>query len=78
MVTWWLNVFFLVHGVWLPGIYFDGWAPLPYETRAACVARKQAGEENCARVPLEFRAAWVCSPGRPLVEPPSELNHVEC
>ena len=74
MASWWLNVFFLVNGVWLPGAYFDGWAPLPYQSQAACMARKEAGEGNCARVPLRFEAAWICSPDRPLAEAPPELD----
>lgn len=77
-MQWWLNVFFLINGVWVPGHQLDGWSPRPYETKEECVERRDFAIDYCHRNQLEYKAAWICSPEKPLAEPPEELQGIRC
>lgn len=77
-MEWWLNVFFLVNGVWISGQSVDGWAPRAYETEAICLERKVYAERQCRDAPLPYEARWVCSQGEPLTTLPAPLSGVEC
>jgi hypothetical protein len=54
---WWLNVFFLIGGLWVPGHQFPGWGPRAYQTEAACLERKAFAERQCREQPLDYPAA---------------------
>ncbi|WP_372620477.1 hypothetical protein [Falsiroseomonas sp.] len=77
-MQWWLNVFFLVNGLWVPGYEVSGWAPRAYASQAECLERRAFAERECQAAPLRFEARWICSPGRPLTEPPQELTGMTC
>lgn len=79
VMQWWLSVFFLVNGVWLPGPAVEpGWAPRPYASETECLARKSFAERQCAQYPLDYRAEWRCTSPDPLTEPPPDLQGHEC
>ena len=70
-MQWWLTVFFLLGGAWVPGDRFDGWASRAYSSGEDCEARRYFAETQTARYPLGFPAVWVCNPGRPAGAPPA-------
>lgn len=72
-MQWWLTVFFLLGGDWVPGDRIDGWASRAYATEEECRARLRFAEQQTARHPLEREARWVCSPGHPSDSPPPPL-----
>jgi hypothetical protein len=69
-MQWWLTVFFLLGGGWVPGDHIDGWASRAYATRGECEARKRFAEMQTAQHPLDFETRWICSAGRPARNPP--------
>jgi hypothetical protein len=71
-MKWWLTVFFLTNGGWIPGATLEGWEPRAYDTEAQCLERKVFAERECRDHPLKFEAVWVCSEGAPASEPPDE------
>jgi hypothetical protein len=77
---WWLNVFFLVHGLWVPGHQMspDGWSPRSYATEQECLDRRAYAERQCKEHPLDYPAAWICSPNAPLTEPPPHMRGRDC
>ncbi len=77
-MKWWLSVFFLVNGHWVPGSDVDGWAPRAYDTEAHCMDRKVYAEKQCLLYPLEYEALWVCNKGEPAKGPPQKLIPVDC
>ena len=78
-MQWWLSVFFLVNGVWLPGPEVGpGWAPRQYASETACLDRKSFAERQCAAYPLEHRAEWRCTSPDPLTEAPPDLQGHAC
>lgn len=74
-MTWWLNVFFLANGLWIPGaeLPHPGWSARAYGSHAECLARKAFAEEACARDPLPLESLWICSPGAPLEAVPDAM-----
>lgn len=79
LMTWWLSVFFLIQGQWIPGSEIDGWAPRPYASETECMERKNFAERECRDHPLDFQAVWVCTEGQPAFEPPTEeYPSMEC
>lgn len=75
-LEWWLNVFFMINGIWVPGSELDGWAPRPYPSEEICLERQAIAEETCDEV---YEAQlWICSPDEPLIEPPEEMRGVPC
>lgn len=78
-MNWWLSVFFLVNGAWVPGPEVEpGWAPRPFSTERECIARKQFAEDQCVQYPLDYPAEWRCTSPAPLLEPPPDLQGREC
>lgn len=77
-MQWWLNVFFLVNGLWIPGHELSGWAPRAYPTEAACEERRAFAERECRLYPLAYEARWICSPGAPLPRAPADLGERAC
>ncbi|MCB1501688.1 MAG: hypothetical protein KDK07_18200 [Bauldia sp.] len=78
-MQWWLSVFFLVNGVWMPGPEVEpGWAPRPYASEQECTKRKTFAERQCEKNPLDYRAEWRCSSPDPLTEVPADLQGLEC
>lgn len=75
---WWLNVFFLINGLWVPGHQLQGWGPRPHPTEALCLERKAFAERECRAYPLSYPSAWICSPGQPLIEVPASLLGLSC
>ncbi len=77
-MKWWLSVFFLVNGTWVPGheIPQGGWSPRAYDSKKICLERKKFAEASCK----EFRdqIAWYCSKGVPIIEPPPDIDGIEC
>jgi hypothetical protein len=76
-MRWWLNVFFLVNGTWVPGHEFDGWSPREYATEQECLERKAFGERQLRMYPIEYESTWLCSQGRPELGLPNFLLGVE-
>ncbi len=77
-MQYWLNVFFLINGVWIPGQQFDGWAPRAFPTEATCLERKAFAERQGCEKPLDVPATWICSAAEPLREVPEFLKGREC
>lgn len=77
-MSWWLNVFFLINGVWVPGHQIDGWSPRAYGSEAECIERKTFAERQCAAFPLTYPAAWICTKDRPLEDVPDHLLPRKC
>lgn len=77
-MEWWLNVFFLINGVWVPGETLDGWAPRSYPSEATCVERRIEAEANCRANPLSYEARWFCSAGEPALTLPEGLERTDC
>ena len=77
-MQWWLNVFFLVNGLWVPGHEMTGWAPRAYETEAQCLERKRFAERQCGRAPRGVDALWICSPGEPQRQVPAGSAGLSC
>ncbi|ESR24073.1 hypothetical protein [Lutibaculum baratangense] len=77
-MQWWLNVFFLVNGLWVPGQEFDGWAPRPYASERLCFERKTFAERESRLHPLDHPAVWICSEGEPMREPPDDMRGRSC
>ncbi len=79
-MVWWLSVFFLIEGVWVPGseVSIGGWSPRAYPTEQACLARKAFAEKQCRDFPLKFPVEWRCTAPDPLLEVPDDLRGVEC
>lgn len=77
-MQWWLNVFFLINGLWVPGYELPGWSPREYPTQAECEERRAFAENECRATPLRYESRWFCSPERPLLEPPPELGQMSC
>ncbi|MCB1486495.1 MAG: hypothetical protein KDJ88_03440 [Bauldia sp.] len=79
-MKWWLSVFFLINGTWVPGSNIDqpGWGPRAYQTEAECLERKAFAEKQCHNYPLDYRAEWRCSSPDPLTKVPDDLVGVEC
>lgn len=78
-MTWWLSVFFLVNGVWMPGPDVGtGWSPRAYPTEQACLERKEFAEKQCREFPLKNRAEWRYTAPDPLLDVPDDLRGVEC
>jgi hypothetical protein len=77
---WWLNVFFLVQGLWVPGHEMrpEGWGPRAYQTEAECQERRVWAERQCKAHPLDFPAVWICSANEPLKEPPANMRGQDC
>lgn len=76
--SWWLNVLFHINGEWRLGHEFDGWSPREYGSQAECAERMAFAEAACRDAPLDYPAAWVCSPGEPLNEPPPPMQGTLC
>ena len=64
-MAWWLAVFFLVGGEWVPGEQFSGWASRPYPTYDVCEARRAFAMENNRADAFPYSAVWVCTAGHP-------------
>jgi hypothetical protein len=64
-MAWWLTVFFLVGGEWVPGEQFSGWASRPYPTYDVCEERRAFAMENNRADAYPYSAVWVCTAGRP-------------
>jgi hypothetical protein len=77
-MPWWLNVFFLINGLWVPGAELSGWAPRAYATQAECEERRAFAERECRAAPLRYESRWICSPGGPLTTPPAGLGEMTC
>lgn len=79
-MDWWLSVFFLINGVWVPGneVSPEGWSPRAYPTQEECLVRKDFAERQCEAFPLDYRAEWRCSAPDPLLEVPADLTGAEC
>ncbi len=77
---WWLSVFFLVGGQWIPGHQVEpaGWAPRAFATEAECLERKRYAERQCEASPLRYKAIWFCAAGKPVVELPEEARSSPC
>jgi len=60
----WLVVFILIGGTWVPGEEFEGWGPVPYESEAECLASKARAEnlqaELRAQSPQAYAKRFVC------------------
>lgn len=62
----WLNVFFLINGIWMSGEAFEGWhARGPYPTLLECIAEKFRSETEFSDNPREYPAKFECSRTRP-------------
>lgn len=72
--VWWLSVFFLVHGEWVPGTEYDGWDPRPYQSEGECQSRRAFAELQCDNYPLDYQAVWICNKGEPLKVLPEEAR----
>ena len=77
-MKWWLSVFFLLNGAWVPGheIQQLGWSPRPYRTEEECKVRKKFAEKSCKH--FRVKTAWFCKKGTPLIEAPQNLYDIEC
>lgn len=78
--VWWLSVFFLVNGQWIPGHVVEptGWAPRSYVTEAECDERKRFAEKQCVDWPLRYKAVWFCSKDKPITSLPEEARTSPC
>jgi hypothetical protein len=43
-VQWWLNVFFFINGVWIPGHEISGWSAREQPYEAVCIERNEFRE----------------------------------
>jgi hypothetical protein len=78
-MKWWLSVFFLVNGAWVPGPDVEpGWAPRAFQSEEECLARKAFAEKQCLDYPLDYRSEWRCTSPDPLLKPPPDLSGVDC
>jgi hypothetical protein len=74
---WWLSVFFLIQGEWVPGSTIEGWSPRQYATQAECLERKSFAELQSLRFPLDYETTWICSLNFPLEQLSREVNAIE-
>ncbi len=69
---WWLVVFILIDGAWVPGaeVTPEGWSPRAYETRAECMDRKAFAERALADLTNVRETRWYCTqdPDTPMEE----------
>lgn len=72
--VWWLTVFFLIQGEWVPGSKIDGWSPRPFPTETACLDHRAFAEKECRERPLDFESVWICSKGEPLKVLPKDAH----
>jgi hypothetical protein len=77
-MQWWLNVFFLVNGLWVPGYEMPGWSPRAYPTEAECQERRAFAERECRASPLRYDSLWICSPAQPLTRLPATVEGMSC
>jgi hypothetical protein len=77
-MSWWLNVFFLINGLWVPGSELHGWAPREYPSEAVCMERRAFAERECRAYPLAHESRWFCSEGEPLRTMPAEIGERAC
>lgn len=75
---WWLNVFFLINGVWTPGAQLEGWSPREYASEQECLERKSFAENECRLHPLKHASVWTCTFGEPAKDPPASLRGAPC
>lgn len=43
-MKYWLVVYIMMNGVWVPGEQLEGWGSVPYETEARCLKSKARAE----------------------------------
>jgi hypothetical protein len=77
-MRWWLSVFFLVNGTWVPGHEMSpgGWSPRAYDSLEICSERKKFAEEACKE--FKNQIVWYCSEGAPIIKPPPEIEGKAC
>jgi len=74
----WLNVFFLINGIWISGEAFDGWhARGPYPTVLECIVAKFRSEIEFGENPREYPARFECSRSRPTLTRDFETCNLE-
>lgn len=44
-MKYWLVVYIMINGAWVPGEELEGWGPVAYETKAGCLKSKTRAEE---------------------------------
>ena len=77
---WWLSVFMLIDGNWVPGdeVELQGWAPRSYESREICDKRRAFAEKAIDQArssrPNMPPTKWVCNPGEPAKAPPADAE----
>ncbi len=70
----WLNIFFLINGMWITGEAFEGWhARGPFPTLSECILEKIRSETEFSENPREFPARFQCSRERPRIKRDLEL-----
>ena len=77
-MQWWLNVFFMINGIWVPGSDLDGWYPRAYASEQECAEHKASAERSCRERPLEYEAAWFCTFAEPMREAPVHMRGDPC
>lgn len=77
-MDWWLNVLFLVNGVWVLGqdIGVAGWSPRHYASEQECMERLAFAERSSRAYPLEYPTEWRCTSPNPLADVPDDLQGV--
>lgn len=71
-MKWFLTVYFLVNGNWLPGdvVAPNGWSSIEYNTEQACTERRDYMNENFANSVLKDLVVGKCSqldPSKPYI-----------
>jgi hypothetical protein len=77
--VWWLTVFFLIQGEWVPGSKIDGWSPRAFPTEVGCLEHRAFAEKACEERPLNLDTVWTCNYGEPLnVLPKESYPTIDC
>ncbi|GEM_PF-6971411 len=65
-MTWWLVLFVLIDGQWVPGADLtpEGWSPRAYDTREECMERRDFAEESLADLRNVDDSKWFCTRDR--------------
>jgi hypothetical protein len=63
-MAYWLVVYILIGGAWVPGEKLEGWGPVRYDSEAECVASKSRAEAMQAELktvnPRAHAKRYVC------------------
>ena len=63
-MKYWLVVFILINGTWVPGEKLEGWGPVAYENEALCLESKARAEALQADLkqqnPRAYKKRFAC------------------